>query len=465
MIAMKHTTYIDRLFYWADSEMRSRNPFLKSLHTLVKVICIAEKEFRRNELNLRAAALTYTVMLSLIPVLAMSTAVVKGLGGGDQLRIVIYNYVNSLDSQKPSLSLPEGDEAAGTAQPPASANSPTQQISQDSAGTDLSGHLHEAIDMIFDYVDRTNFARLGTFGVLGIVISVILVFSTIETAMNSIWSVESGRSIARKISDYLALLILLPFSLNVGIAASTILKNRALQEKFSHVMPVLFQGILLKLLPVFFLALTLYVIYIFFPNTKVKTIPAVIGAALAGFFWFEMQNIYISLQIGVSKYNAIYGSFATLPLFLVWMYLGWIFILIGAQVAYACQNRKHYRIVPPKAEPSLQLCIAYDLRTFILNSFDNRKEVTLDDFLDAYGEYPLRIVEATADRLISRNLLHLNGEKEYIKPSLPRHHFTDERVIEAVIGKTFSKTEGGEITEQGLAAAAGAQTPQLASRE
>jgi len=397
------------------------------------------REFLKNDLPVRSAALTFTIMLSLVPMLAMSTAVVKGLGGGDQLREVVYKYIETLDKG--------GSEALEKEQETAAAPG--------AAHSNLTQHLHSAIDKVFAYVDRTNFATLGTFGVAGMVLSVILVLGNIEIAMNNIWNVESGRSIMRKISDYLALLVLMPISLNIGLAAGAVLGNDALLDKFSIVLPMVWiQAIILKLLPIFFLSLTLYVIYLFFPNTKVKTVPALIGALFAGFFWFEAQNIYISLQVGVSKYNAIYGSFATLPLFLTWMYFGWIFILAGAQIAFACQNRNIYRLTSTQAVPSLKLAIAYDLIEYVQDQFDNEKAATIEDFQQQFPMHRPVLIQEIGDELAANNIIHSTETDSRIMPSVPKEKLEHRKIIAAVLGKTFSNTAGGEHSRQALQAAA-----------
>lgn len=425
---------------WADAQSPSSSPLHSAAHSICRIIFITAKEFQKNDLSLRAAALTFTIMLSLVPMLAMSTALVKGLGGGDQLRKVVYNYVDTLES---TSVLQKSSDAESTAESEAPAQS------------NLAQHLRSAVDKVFAYVDRTNFATLGTFGVAGMIVSVILVLGNIEMAMNTIWNVESGRSVMRKIADYLALLILMPISINVGLAASTVLTNQALLSKFSILLPMAWiQPLLLKLLPIFFLSLTLYVIYLFFPNTRVKTIPALTGALLAGFFWFEGQNIYISLQVGVSRYNAIYGSFATVPLFLLWMYFGWIFILVGAQVAFAYQNKNIYKLTKLQAVPSLKLAVAYDLIEFVQQRFEKGESVVLNDFKDQFPMHSTLLVTDIFDQLTSRNLLHTAGDDSRLKPSLPRTKLDQKKIIDAVLGDSFSETAGGEQSRLSLKAAA-----------
>ena len=410
-----HTT----LTAWA--EMKVSNPSLISTATrqLLRIILITIKEFNNNDLSLRSSALTYTVLLSLVPMLAMSTAVVKGLGGGDQLREAAYSYIDTLEQTAPKEQPAHSQER-------------------------LTDHLRSAADKLFDYVDRTNFATLGTIGMIGILFSVVLVLSNIESAMNAIWKVQDGRSIVRKIADYLTLVILMPISINVAFAASAFLANPKLASKIDVVIPLAWlQTFLLQLLPVFFIALTLYVIYIFFPNTKVKTLPAVFGSILAAFLWFSVQNVYITLQVGVAKYNAIYGSFATLPLFLIWMNLGWMFILAGAQVAYAVQNMKTYRLTRIPAKPSQNLAAAFDIINLTYSSFEQKKAITVSDICAQLPEYPEAVLQEVVAQLQDAAVLHLSLSNKQLLPSEPIKSFDNQTVVDIILGTDAPDTEGG----------------------
>ena len=271
------------------------------------------------------------------------------------------------------------------------------------------------------------------------------VLGNIEMAMNAIWHVDSGRSAMRKIADYLALLVLMPISINIGIAAGTILKNDTLLSKFSIILPFTWmQALILKLIPVLFLALTLYVIYLFFPNTKVKTIPAMVGALFAGFFWFQVQNLYISMQVGVAKYNAIYGSFATLPLFLVWIYFGWIFILAGAQIAYAYQHKDSFHLTSKESPASMRLAIAYDILDYVQQCFEEEQEATVDGFAETYPMHDLRVICDTLAQLQEHGLIHQTEDSRFLKPSIPRKRIDYKKVVQAIVGSEYSETEGGK---------------------
>lgn len=413
-------TFLERL----DSRPPNRPIPLTWLHRLLRILAITLQESWKNDLSLRSAALTFTILLALVPMLAMSTAVLKGLGGDNHLKQAAYGYVATLEREAVAA---QNDETPSNSTTDAS----------------LAGHLRSAIDIIFDYVDRTNFTTLGTLGILGLFLSILLVLNNIEEAMNVIWHVPAGRSLPRKISDYLTLLVLMPLSINIGFAASAFLKNPTLFAKLEDLIPLLWlQTLILKLVPVIFIALTLYVIYLFFPNTRVRSLPAMAGALLAAVLWFAIQNVYITLQIGVSRYNAIYGSFATLPLFLMWIYFIWLFILIGAQFAYACQNLKNLRLVPAPSDPARKLAAAFAVMADIHKGFEQEKAPTLARIEDLHPEIDRRLIREAVRQLNAAGLLHVSSSTAQILPAAPAENITPARLIGIILqNETITKPE------------------------
>ena len=404
---------IASFFDWLDDERPTR-PLPALLHLCLRTLAITLQEFWKNDLSLRSAALTYTILLSLVPVLAMSTAVLKGMGGDNHLKQAAYGYIATLEQKVVYVN---GTETVSS-----------------SADASLAGHLRSAAEMTFDYVDKTNFATLGSLGILGLFLSVLLVLNNIEDAMNVIWHVRKGRSPLRKISDYLTLLVLMPLSINIGFAASAFLKNPTLFAKLEVLIPLIWlQTFLLKLVPVFFIALTLYVIYLFFPNTRVRSLPAMAGALLAAILWFAIQNVYISLQIGVSRYNAIYGSFATLPLFLIWIYFIWIFILIGAQFAYACQNLKSYRIIPTPCTPAQKLAGAFAIMAEIYTGFEHESPHTLTDLEETLANLDSAMIRETVSQLTAAGLLHVSSSTGQLLPATPAENIPPARLIGIIL--------------------------------
>lgn len=445
MPATRHHNLLDysSLRAWADRPIDDSSLFTSAAHYLLRVLFITLTEFQKSELSLRSGALTYTILLSLVPMLAMSTAVVKGLGGGDQLRKAAYTYIASLERSKNSAMSDHGDQF-----------SPTAVLQPAEKATDLTSHLRTAVDTLFDYVDRTNFTTLGTIGMVGILISVLLVLSHIESAMNAIWKVSAARSLQRKISDYLTLMILLPISINITFAASAFLQSPVLASKMDLIIPFEWlQSLLLKPIPIFFITLTFFAMYVFFPNTKVKNIPALIGASLAALLWFTVQNIYISLQVGVANYNAIYGSFASLPLFLVWIFLGWLFILTGAQVAFAFQNVKTYRLMPFKASPSVKLGAAFDIMDHIYTGFATHKPVSARSLVGDLPHYAPVIITDTLDALMTAGVIHISHTDQRLLPMLPMEGYDRQNIVSIILGTDAPDTAGGIMSREAIEAA------------
>jgi membrane protein len=435
------STYLNWL---AKSQDKQRDP-VTLLRYLLRLLLITARQFKQNDLSLRSSALTYAILLSMVPMLAMSTAVVKGLGGGDQLREAAYSYLETLEKVK------KPTEHTGVA-PQADEN--LRKADAQMPAANLTDHLRSAVDQLFDYVDRTNFATLGTFGVIGILLSVLMVLGNIETAMNSIWQVAASRPILRKIADYLTLLILLPLSINLAFASSAFLKNPQLALKIDFYIPLdWIQAIILQALPIFFITISFYVMYIFFPNTKVKTLPALIGAAIAACCWVFIQDVYITMQIGVAKYNAIYGSFATVPLFLIWIYLSWLFILIGAQIAYAIQSEKKFNINKQLTSPSVQLSAAFDIMEEVFRAFTNGKQLNLKDLTHTLSSYTPEIITSLTTTLIDSNIITCTEEDERLLPLFPESKYDTSTIVEIILGKEAPETTGGKRSRTAIQAA------------
>lgn len=428
---------------WASKPVIKGSPLTLAVHFLLRVLLITLTEFKKSEISLRSSALTYTILLSLVPMLAMSTALVKGLGGGNHLRDVAYTYIDTLETSG-NLKITEN-----------TVNAPEITTETTEKNTNLTGHLRSAVDKVFDYVEGTNFAALGTIGVIGILLGVLLVLGHIEAAMNTIWKVTAPRSILRKLADYLTLIILLPISINVAFAAGAFLKSPLLAHKMDLLIPFSWlQSLLLKPLPVLFITLTFFAMYIFFPNTRVKSLPATAGAAVAALLWFTVQNIYITLQLGVSNYNAIYGSFATLPLFLVWIYLGWIFILSGAQLAFAIQNVRTYSLIPYKGTPSLKLGAAFDIMEQIYTAFTARKAVTIIDLPEQLPHYSPSIISDAANELIMAGEIHVSTADGRLLPTSPVEEYNRQKVVNIILGTEAPETAGGNMSRKAIEAVA-----------
>lgn len=429
------------------------------LRAACRIIFIVTREAQEDKITLRASALTFTVVLSLVPMLALGTAVLKGLGAGDQMRVAAFTFIEQFESASENPdSVPDQDKPPsaeepekGSTQVPDSADQATEQESQ---SDNLTSHLHNAVNQIFDYVDRTNFATLGTFGILGMVLAALGVLGSIEQSMNAIWQTSRGRALGRKIIDYMALMILLPISVNLALATSTTLQSTILYSRIQEILPIAMFGFFLKLLPVLILILTFVLLYRFIPNTRVEFIPALAGGIFGGFSWYLVQILYIKMQIGVAKYNAIYGSFATLPLFFLWIYVAWVVFLLGAEVAFAFQSWKQYQWEKLKLSPVVRLAMAFDIMETALNDFTARK-VTNKPLLARHLSQPDSAIGVIVDELVDGGmLLRVSGKLEGYVPAAPSAQLKPVEIMDIIFGKDIPEVlKGCGLANKALKAA------------
>ncbi len=427
---------MNRFSSWAFDRRPDQPPLLRAARTLVRILLIMAWQFRAVHVPLRASALTFSIVLSMVPMLAMGTAVLKGLGSDSQLRTAAYRFIDQFAPQPETT----GENGMETGQ---------AEDGRPVPGS-LEEHLRNGVDMVFAYVDKTNFATLGIFGILGLLVVVIHVLSTVEEAMNAIWHADQGRNLFRKIMDYLALLILLPISINVALAGDAVLHSPAIMERLHTLVPFPWLiGTGLKLLPFAAITLSLMVMYLFFPNARVQNRAAFIGALFAAAGWFLGQRLYLGLQFGVARYNAIYGSFATLPLFLVWLQLGWTFILLGAVLAYAVQHRN--QIVPfrDRLSPRHLLELCFTVLQNVYDSFSRGGEcsaVTLERDNPALHPEDL----AAAVRMLVRGglLAESCGDPPGLLPTVDPRALDPARVVRLVLGSEQPVSPCGRLAQQ-----------------
>lgn len=268
---------------------------------LVKTIILAVRGFKREDLQTKASALTYSTLLAIVPLLAVVIGVASGFGLRETVRESVYSY--------------------------------------------FPGHRVE-LEQAFNFADNyLSMAQGGLFIGVGLVLllyTVVSLISTIEGTFNDIWQVKKSRSWHREITDYLALFVILPAMLTVSSGLSlflTTISNSFLDE-YVFMTPV--TDTLLNIAPYVITVLFFTALYMLVPNTRVRFLNALAAGVVTGFAFQIFQFIYISGQIWVSRYNAIYGSFAALPLLLLWLQLSWLLCLFGAEIAYASQNVKKF---------------------------------------------------------------------------------------------------------------------------
>ena len=435
---MAISTIRQKLLEWAYPAEKELREHPGPVRMVLRILLILVHVYFKTHISLRASALTYSIILSLVPMLALSTAILKGLGSDNDLKLAAYQLIEQIE---PAVQDRDSD------------NKNNAGVEEKAANTSLTTHLRNAVDVIFDYVDRTNFAALGAFGIVGLIVVVLLMLNNIEVTMNVIWHSSKSRPLGRKIMDYLALLILLPISLNTAFAGVAILQNDKMLGYITTVIPsewlvrMLFKG-----LPFLFIVGSLTFMYQFFPYARVRTYAAFIGAFFASLCWFIVLQLYITLQIGVSQYNAIYGSFATVPLFLIWLHLGWIFLLLGAALAYAVQNRDRYDpLTGNTATPLQRLQLAFDILRVVYENFYHEKPTSLSMLARKLSGEPIARLSELVTILYNGGLLFQisdDDEELTVTPAQPLSRLDAARVLELILGRPGASGQANRIAER-----------------
>lgn len=276
----------------------------RQAYRAARIAYLTVRGFREHGASTHASGLTYVTVLSIVPLLAMGFSVAKGFRAYDRLRA---------DVVEPFLDRTFGPDSA------------------DGTGSEL----RSAIDQVFGFVESTDFGSLGAIGLLVLVWTAIKLLSAVEHTLNEIWGVKRARTLARKFADYLSLVIVVPLLL---VAATTV--TTAIQ---SDHLPAHLGEAWAKLLAFVTTTAGFTMVYLLVPNTRVRVTSAIIGGLFAGVLWQVAQVAHVSFQIGVARYNAIYSTFAALPVFLVWLFVSWSILLIGAELASAHAQEPAFR--------------------------------------------------------------------------------------------------------------------------
>lgn len=332
----------------------------------VKIINLSIRSFLDRDLQMRSASLTYYTVLAIVPALAMLFAIGRGFGFQNLLQTELFRYF------------------------------PAQRQALESALTYVDNYLAQASQGIF----------IGI-GLIFLIWTLVSLMSNVEDTFNHVWGVTTKRSLQRKFTDYTALFLLLPV-LMVCSAGISIFMTDAVQHVFegNPISPMMHR--LLSFTPIVIAWLVFTVAYYLIPNTKVNLRGALFAGILCGTLFYAVQLLFVSGQVYVSKYNAIYGSFAFLPLLLVWLQLSWLITLAGAVLTYAWQNFDKYihREKVKNMSHTYTNRLAIAVLAIAAERFDNRQRLlTKAELIDSF-DIPGPLADVLIDRLLRADLLN-----------------------------------------------------------
>lgn len=374
--------------------------YQKVIVRILRMLNIAFNGYKEDKVSLRSSALTFYSVLSVVPVAAMAFGISKMVGIEKHLT----TYLN--------------EQFAGQ---------------------------KEVLDYIIkfanSFLENTKGGLIAGIGAIVLIWSVIMVFSNIERSFNDIWQVRKGRNWFRKFSDYMSLLIVAPILL-VSSSSLILYINNELTILASDVgivnvlISVLF--FLANLVPYTLIWLLLAMIFMIMPNTKVSFKAAFLAGIISGTAFIIIQWGYIHFQVGMSRYNAIYGSFAALPLFLIWLQISWLVILLGAEISFAFQNVEKHELEPDTQDLNnyswriLSLMITH----LCIKSFEKGTAANTPNDISTKLEIPVRLVHEIIYKLVDSNILseiNTSEEKEMAyQPAQDIHKLSIHYVLELI---------------------------------
>jgi membrane protein len=318
-----------------EMELAALSGFRRRLVVAGRVLHLVWVGFRRDECALRASALTYYTLISLFPLLALGLALARVFGG------------ESIARERVQRSLEQW--AAG-----ASAGAP------DAAFQGFVQNLHLFVDRAFDRLAAIHFGTLGGIGLVLLLWAAVEMLGQVESSFNRIWGVPD-RAPWRRFSDYVTVLLVVPF---LVLAATTVPANAWVHRHMGA--PAESFGALLAMPPVrafatlALLTLLFGFVFRFVPNTRVRLGPVLLGGLFTALVFDVWLRVCAALQIGVVSYGRLYGGFAAVPILLAWTYVSWQIVLLGAELTFAVQNVRTYRLEQDarQASPRARLLLA-----------------------------------------------------------------------------------------------------------
>jgi len=287
-------------FIW-DDDLRDLAGLRRVVVFVLRVVHKMLRELMGGQLNLRAMSLVYTTLLSLVPLLAVSFSVLKGFGYHQRLEQYLFEII--LEPLGPS-----GAEVAAT---------------------------------IIGFVDNVKVGMLGSVGFALLIYTVIALVQKIEAAFNFVWQIDRLRPMAQRFSNYLSVITIGPVLIFSAVGFTATMLDTEFAQRLASVEP--FGTVFVyasRMVPYILVCLAFTFIYVLIPNTSVRFRAALVGGVIAGVLWKVTGWGFAAFIASSAKYAAIYSSFAILILLLIWMYLSWLILLVGSQIAYFVQNPK-----------------------------------------------------------------------------------------------------------------------------
>jgi len=393
---------------------KQKKIIIKTIRTLV----LAFRGFKEDHVSLRASSLTFFSLLSVVPVMALAFGFAKGFGLDGKLEELMQSNMKGQEEVAKWI-----------------------------------------VDFSTNMLSSVKGGWIIGVGLVFLIWTVMKVLGNIENSFNGIWQVKTPRSLFRKFSDYIAIMLFAPILLIMSSSAQVILMDMVdkMTHEISiieHVGPVIY--FLVKFVPYILIWLLFTLIYLFMPNTKVQFTSALVAGIIAGAAFQLLQWGYFHFQVGVSRFNVIYGGFAALPLFLVWLNWSWLIVLFGAEISFAAQNQHEFefesdiKTLNIKSKQLISILITH----YVIRFFEKGELPPTSRNISIDLKLPIRIVRFLLNELVDcRILAETPSEIEKLPGYLPAKSIQKLSILEVTEsisskGTAFKGVENNEISDK-----------------
>jgi membrane protein len=344
-----------------------------------------------DRLHVRAAALTYYTVLSIVPLLAFAFALLKGFGVYDALvEQTVRPYLLGTFAGNPAL--------------------------------------QSSFEHVLQFVNRTGVTSLGLIGLIALLYTATRLLRNIEGALNELWHTRHGRTPLQQLRDYVSIIVVTPLCLvlagGLGTFTQLIELLRALQEKLG--VGALIERAVGALGPLLIAFTGLFFLYRVMPNAHVRTRSAAIGAAVGGVLWYAALIVHVRFQVGVARFNAIYAGFGAIPIFLVWTHVSWLAVMVGAQIASMHQHEgaQRQRRRAQETGPVLRQALCMSIMVRIGRALLHGEHAPTLSVLTRAFDAPEPLICELLERMVAAGLLQATGSPEdprWLLARLPEH--------------------------------------------
>ncbi|WP_455206829.1 YhjD/YihY/BrkB family envelope integrity protein [Kaarinaea lacus] len=366
---------------WA-TDTRQMPHYQRTMIQALRITQLVIRDVMDGMITLQAMSLVYTTLLSIVPLLAVSFSVLKGFGVHNQVEPLLLNLLQPLGEQGVEI---------------------TQRI--------------------IGFVENTKAGVLGSLGLALLFYTVVSLIQKIERSFNYTWRVTEQRPFAQRFSDYLSVVLLGPLLIfsALGVTAS-ITGSSVVQQLYQYETIDWFVRLIGRLVPYILVIAAFTIVYIFVPNTRVRLKSALVGAVVAGVLWETTGWIFASFVVSSAKYAAIYSAFATLIVFMIWLYVCWMILLIGASIAFYVQYPEYRTLQERQFQLSNRMKEKIALLTMAIissNYYRNRDPLNMQLVARRINITP-EVLKPIVDQLLAHNILvTTNGSKPGLLPAQP----------------------------------------------